>query len=79
MSFATAFSDNPKIRAKQTRSHFASCAKQFLESECERPTLTVVQALALLSDYHASFGERGLAYMFYGKQPRSHGLANEQL
>lgn len=66
MSFAAAFSDNPKIRAKSTRKLFADCAKQYLESECERPSLTVVQALTFLSDYHSSFGERGLAYLFFG-------------
>ncbi|KAG9106780.1 hypothetical protein FRC07_008740 [Ceratobasidium sp. 392] len=64
MSVATAFSDNPSIRAKETREIFASSAKQYLESECERPTLSSVQALACLSDYHAGVGNRGLAYLF---------------
>ncbi|CUA70896.1 Nitrogen assimilation transcription factor nirA [Aspergillus nidulans FGSC A4] [Rhizoctonia solani] len=66
MSFATAFSDNPKVKAKQTRTHFAQCAKQHLESECERPTITVVQALTFLSDFHGSLGDRGLAYLYSG-------------
>ncbi|CAE6335274.1 unnamed protein product [Rhizoctonia solani] len=70
MSFATAFSDNPKIKAKETRAHFASCAKQHLERECERPTITVVQALTFLSDYHGSLGERGLAYLYFGMSCR---------
>ncbi|KAG9104824.1 hypothetical protein FRC06_008054 [Ceratobasidium sp. 370] len=67
MSVATAFSDNPAIRAKETREQFAASAKQHLESECERPTLTSVQALALLSDYHGGIGDRGLAYLFADK------------
>ncbi|ELU37309.1 fungal zn(2)-Cys(6) binuclear cluster domain-containing protein [Rhizoctonia solani AG-1 IA] len=66
MSFATAFSDKPIVKAKETRAHFASCAKQHLEKECDRPTITVVQALTFLSDYHASLGERGLAYLYFG-------------
>ncbi|KAF8704692.1 Fungal specific transcription factor domain, partial [Rhizoctonia solani] len=65
MSFATAFSDKPLVKAKETRAHFASCAKQHLEKECDRPTITVVQALTFLSDYHASLGERGLAYLYF--------------
>ncbi|KAG8704504.1 hypothetical protein FRC09_003487, partial [Ceratobasidium sp. 395] len=64
MSVAAAFSDDPAIRAKETREKFASNAKQHLESECERPTLSTVQALACLSDYHAGIGDRGLAYLF---------------
>jgi hypothetical protein len=66
MSVATAFSDDPAIKARETRETFAACAKQYLESECERPTLTAVQALNFLSDYHGGFGERGLAYLFSG-------------
>lgn len=66
MALATAFSDNPSIRAKGTRNQFALRAKQYLESECERPTLTAVRALALLSEYHGSFGERGLEYLYFG-------------
>ncbi|CAE6437271.1 unnamed protein product [Rhizoctonia solani] len=70
MSFATAYSDNPKVKLKETRDHFAQCAKQHLESECERPTITVVQALTFLSDYHGSLGERGLAYLYFGMSCR---------
>ncbi|CAE7223899.1 unnamed protein product [Rhizoctonia solani] len=70
LSFATAYSDNPKVKSKQTRTHFAHCAKQHLESECERPTITVVQALTYLSDYHTSLGDRGLAYLYFGMSCR---------
>ncbi|KAG8711795.1 hypothetical protein FRC08_015421 [Ceratobasidium sp. 394] len=70
MSVATAFSDDPVIRAKETREKFAASAKQYLESECERPALTSVQALTLLSDYHAGIGDRGLAYLFAGMSCR---------
>ncbi|KAJ1308056.1 hypothetical protein OPQ81_002123 [Rhizoctonia solani] len=70
VSFATAFSDNPKIKSKHVRDHFAKCAKQYMESECERPTITVVQALTFLSDYHGSLGERGLAYLYFGMSCR---------
>ncbi|CAE6414531.1 unnamed protein product [Rhizoctonia solani] len=70
MSVATAFSDNPKVKSKQARLHFAQCAKQYLENECERPTITAVQALTYLSDFHGSLGERGLAYLYFGMSCR---------
>lgn len=67
LSLACAFSDNPNIRAKETRNRFAISAKQHLEGECERPTLATVQALGFLADYHGGCGERGLAYMYFGE------------
>jgi hypothetical protein len=67
IGFAAAFSDNPKVKAKSTRYHFIQCAKRVLESECERPTLTVVQAMSFLSEAHGSLGERGLAYLYFGR------------
>lgn len=67
LSVAAAFSDDRSIRARETRDRFASCAKQWLESECESPTLTAIQALAFISDYHISYGERGLGYLFFGE------------
>lgn len=70
MSLATALSDNPQIREKKTRNQFALCAKQYLEGECERPTLAVVRALTFLSEYHASLGERGLGYLYFGMSCR---------
>lgn len=66
LSVAAALSDDLTIKARETRDRFASCAKQYLESECERPTLTAIQALTCLSDYHHSCGERGLSYLFSG-------------
>ncbi|QRV89881.1 Fungal specific transcription factor domain [Ceratobasidium sp. AG-Ba] len=70
LSVAALFSDNPLVKSRETRGRFASYAKQHLESECERPTLAAVQALSLLSDYHASCGERGVAYLFAGMSCR---------
>jgi len=70
LSVAAAFSDDRSIRAREARDRFASCAKQWLESECESPTLTAIQALAFISDYHISYGERGLGYLFFGMSCR---------
>ncbi|KAG8747328.1 hypothetical protein FRC10_001507 [Ceratobasidium sp. 414] len=79
MSVATAFSDVTALRANETRAKFASSAKHYLESECERPTLTSVQALTLLSDYHGGIGDRGLAYLFAAAEWLAHAWVDEKL
>jgi hypothetical protein len=66
MALATTFSSNSAVRSKHVREQFANRAKQLLESECERPTLTAIQGLIFLSEYHGSLGERGLAYLYFG-------------
>lgn len=66
MSLATSFSRNPGVRSKRVREQFARRAKEFLESECERPTLAAIHGLTFLSEHHASLGERGVAYLYSG-------------
>ena len=66
MSLATTFSTDPAVRSKHVREQFARHAKQLLEDECERPTLTAIQGLVFLSEYHGSLGERGLADLYFG-------------
>lgn len=66
MAFATAFSDNPAIRAPVTRAMFAAHAKQWLDEEFKRPVMALVRALALLAEYHCGIGERDAGYMYMG-------------
>ncbi|KAF8747472.1 nitrogen assimilation transcription factor, partial [Rhizoctonia solani] len=67
MALATIFSNDPRVRSKYVREQFANRAKQLLEGECERPTLTTIQGLVFLSEYHGSLGERVLAYLYFDK------------
>ncbi|KDN46930.1 hypothetical protein RSAG8_04007, partial [Rhizoctonia solani AG-8 WAC10335] len=70
VSLATAFSSDPGVRSKHVREQFARHAKQLLEVECERPTLTAIRGLLFLSEYHGSLGERELAYLYSGMSCR---------
>jgi hypothetical protein len=67
LAFATALSDNPLIRQHTTRRKFAERAKQLLEHETGHPCLSLVQALAILSEYHCGIGEREAGYMYMGE------------
>ncbi|KAG9112455.1 hypothetical protein FRC07_007893 [Ceratobasidium sp. 392] len=71
MAFATAFSDDPAIRAPATRARFASWAKQWLDEEFEQPTMSLVRALTLLAEYHCGIGERDAGYMYMGMSFRA--------
>lgn len=58
LSVALAYSDSEDLRSRRVREKFAQHAKRFLESECQAPTLSTVQGLAILSSFHAGFGEQ---------------------
>ncbi|CAE6460160.1 unnamed protein product [Rhizoctonia solani] len=70
VALATIFSNDPRVRSKHVREQFANRAKQLLEGVCERPTLTAIQGLVFLSEYHGSLGERVLAYLYSGMSCR---------
>ncbi|KAG9119257.1 hypothetical protein FRC07_005792 [Ceratobasidium sp. 392] len=71
MAFATAFSDDPAIRAPATRAQFASCAKRWLDEEFKQPAMSLVRSLALLAEYHCGIGERDTGYMYMGMSFRA--------
>ncbi|KAG8791128.1 hypothetical protein FRC12_010113 [Ceratobasidium sp. 428] len=66
MAFAAAFSDDPAVRAPETRGRFASCAKQWLDEEFQRPMMSLVRSLALLAEYHCGIGDTDAGYMYMG-------------
>lgn len=66
LALATAFSDNPSIRNNRMRDCFARKAKEYIEIECPRPNLSVVNALNALASYHSSLGEQSLGYLYFG-------------
>ncbi|KAG8789510.1 hypothetical protein FRC12_013469 [Ceratobasidium sp. 428] len=71
MAFAAAFSDDPMIRAPETRGRFASCAKQWLDEEFQRPVTSLVRSLALLAEYHCGIGDMDAGYMYMGMSLRA--------
>ncbi|KAG9121057.1 hypothetical protein FRC07_003154, partial [Ceratobasidium sp. 392] len=71
LAFAAALSDHPAMKQRQTKEKFAERAKQLLHEELHRPSLSLVHALAILSEYHAGIGEREPAYMYLGMSIRA--------
>lgn len=67
LSVGLAYSDDIRLRSRTVREQFAKKAKEYVEVECHRPTLSTVQALAVLSSYHSGFAEQGLGFMYIGE------------
>lgn len=67
LALATANADNPLIKQRTTRAKIASYAKNLLDRELSRPSLSLVQALVIISEYHCGLGEREHGYMYMGK------------
>ncbi|QRV93001.1 Fungal specific transcription factor domain [Ceratobasidium sp. AG-Ba] len=71
MAFASAFSDDPAIRALPTRARFAAHAKEWLDEEFARPKTSLVPALILLAEFHCGIGEKDAGYMYMGMSFRA--------
>ncbi|KAF8152932.1 hypothetical protein B0H34DRAFT_677166 [Crassisporium funariophilum] len=70
VALGLAFLDEPQFRDLKARQYFANTAKSFIESECQKPNLSVVHALSILASFHSSQGEQTLGYMYFGMSAR---------
>ena len=66
-TIAPAYSDDPRLREVRFREHFAKKAKEYIENDCEKPSIPVVMALSIIASYHATRGEQSLGYMYFGE------------
>jgi hypothetical protein len=66
IALATAFSDDPRVRDIQFRQFFARKAKSYIDTECHRPNISVVNALSILGSFHSSLGDQTLGYLYFG-------------
>jgi hypothetical protein len=66
IALALAFLDDPKFRDLKSRQYFAEKAKSFTEAECQKPNISVVQALSFLGSFHSSQGDQSLGYLYFG-------------
>ncbi|QRW07452.1 Fungal specific transcription factor domain [Ceratobasidium sp. AG-Ba] len=66
MAFAAALSDDPSINQPSTRERFATKAKQLLYEGVNRPSLSMMQSLSLLSEYHYGMGDAERGYIYLG-------------
>ncbi|KAG9093145.1 hypothetical protein FS749_014979 [Ceratobasidium sp. UAMH 11750] len=69
LAFATALSDDPLV--KQRGQKFAERAKQLLDDSLRRPCLSLVQSLAILSEYHCGLGGKEQGYIYLGMSIRA--------
>src|SRR4051794_21592417 len=58
-------SDGPPT-SRELAGMFASKAKANVEVECERPMLSTVQGLMLLSSYHSGSGRDAIGWLYSG-------------
>ena len=65
VALALGFADEP-FNDFKTRQIYANAAKSFIEDECRKPNLSVVQALSILASFHSSQGDQTLGYMYFG-------------
>lgn len=79
VGISLAFSDNVALRERRLRDRFISEGKSKIDEECQRPTLSTVQALALLSSYYSGMGEQTLGFMYFGEPDWSVSYSVEKL
>lgn len=70
LALACTYADDPILQSQRVRDLFGTKAKGMIDQECLRPTLATVEALALLSSYHASKMEDGLFSLHLGMAVR---------
>ncbi|KAJ7704436.1 fungal-specific transcription factor domain-containing protein [Mycena rosella] len=70
LSLALMFSDDPYARDPKTRQIFADTAKSCLEAQCQKPDISLVQALAFLGTYYADVDDRIVADLYFGMSSR---------
>jgi hypothetical protein len=66
VALALGFLNDRKLRDIKTRQYFAQKAKSFLEAACQKPNISVIQALSLLGSFHSSQGDQNLGYLYFG-------------
>ncbi|KAG8726239.1 hypothetical protein FRC11_000528 [Ceratobasidium sp. 423] len=71
LAFGAGYSDNPEIRARETREKLATHAKGWLDDEFNHPSPSLALSLALLSEYHSGIGERNTGHMYMGMAVRA--------
>ncbi|QRV78550.1 Fungal specific transcription factor domain [Ceratobasidium sp. AG-Ba] len=72
LAFAAALSDDYSINQFSTRETFAGRAKQILYEQLDKPSITLIQALNMLSGYYYGLGRREQGYMYLGRLSPHH-------
>jgi hypothetical protein len=67
IALALACSDDPVLRSDAVRDKFVREAKNYIESECKKPNISVVQALSMIGTYHSSRGDQTIGSLYFGE------------
>ncbi|KAJ7764602.1 hypothetical protein DFH07DRAFT_698722, partial [Mycena maculata] len=67
LSVSAVFSDDPHIQDVKTRGYFVDAAKRYLEAECQKPSITLVQALAFIGTHYANLCDRIQGDLYSGQ------------
>jgi hypothetical protein len=67
LAICVIFSDDAHTRDAKTRRLFVDAAKGYLEAECQKPDISLVQALGFLGTYHTDLGDRILGDLYVGR------------
>ena len=70
LAMSAIFSDDPHMRDSNMRRYFAIAAKNCLESECQKPEISLVHALGIIGTYHGNEGDQILADVYFGMSAR---------
>ncbi|KAF8328697.1 fungal-specific transcription factor domain-containing protein [Cantharellus anzutake] len=70
LAFALAFSSNQAHQSVEFRRRFVTQAKVYVDTECQAPTLSTVQGLAILSCFHSGAAELVLSFTYLGMAMR---------
>nr|XP_019045924.1 hypothetical protein I302_06315 [Kwoniella bestiolae CBS 10118]OCF24854.1 hypothetical protein I302_06315 [Kwoniella bestiolae CBS 10118] len=71
LAIGLGMSDDPYLRASETRKSFAKKAKDYIDYEGMNPTVATVQAFAHLASYHSLAAEHNLGWLYIGQALRT--------
>ncbi|KAJ7084057.1 hypothetical protein B0H15DRAFT_911499 [Mycena belliarum] len=70
LSVSVIFSDDQHLRDPKVRHMFVDTAREYIEAECKKPDISLVQGLAFLGTYYADIGDRIIGDFFFGMSSR---------
>ncbi|KAJ7028672.1 fungal-specific transcription factor domain-containing protein [Mycena alexandri] len=70
LAVAALYSDDPYLRDPKTRQYFGNAAKALLEAACQKPDVSLVNALAFLGTFYLDNGDRIQGELYSGMSSR---------
>lgn len=71
---ALSYADTDALKNRALRDRFIQKAKNCLDAEAQKPALSGVMSLDLLSSYYSGQGEQSLGFMYFGTLATTRGV-----